>query len=692
MEDRIHELEGAISALRTAENLDPSTNLLSSISAPLANGTTLNDDSSGLELKPVAEETRSQPQGTLHVNEEAGCSLFYGPGGGSESLLLRAESTENRPVIQDLDTSYLPAFLTMGFSKFLLRPRTDIPRLELQQTIESFLPPIDRAKYLVENCLEQLSWMFQFFSRKHLIFELIPLVYRQESDGEYGPHDLALLMITMAIGALVDEQLPPYNLEAQHYYQLVQAAVSIQKLLVEESLTTVKVLHLMSIYNGMSGRESNIELCYNLLNLAAQSAIRVGLHMDPSTWGFTGKEAYDRRHYFYNLFSATLWQALVTGRPLSILPEYINCRIPTAEEEEHFQQGEVPIGFGRWGFLVDKEVVVLVTKAVLAVKSPSYAQILELDEKIDELKDLDIHDADPNSDQTSITMRAFVRAHYTCLMKMFLHRGHFAEVLTETPSDPLNSPRRHSFVSAYEAACAVLDETIGQMARKPILCSRVWMIWSFAFSAAMIVGSVAVRCPEQIGLQPPPVQKFEETCQLFSRAAETSARAARGLPILLAMRERIVRRWQHQQYRNGAHPESSTSDEPQEELSLFGGLTPLVTSKRSTPRSSKSPPTSVPTPVGSVSPPSSLPPAHPRSQPAYSSNAQTQITSTPLFVGQSLTDQSSGWTDPVLWEKRPQHEFTEFSHAREQPTSSLPSDEWLSVVHYDYGLVSYPPR
>lgn len=45
----------------------------------------------------------------------------------------------------------------------------------------------------------------------------------------------------------------------------------------------------------------------------------------------------------------------------------------------------------------------------------------------------------------------------------------------------------------------------------------------------MIVGSVAVRCPEQIGLQPPPVQKFEETCQLFSRAAETSARAARGL-------------------------------------------------------------------------------------------------------------------------------------------------------------------
>lgn len=87
-------------------------------------------------------------------------------------------------------------------------------------------------------------------------------------------------------------------------------------------------------------------------------------------------------------------------------------------------------------------MVVLVTKAVLAVKPPSYAQILELDEKIDELKDLDIHDADPNSDQTSITMRAFVRAHYTCLSESLLVMVGFnlkADALRTSSEDVLAS-------------------------------------------------------------------------------------------------------------------------------------------------------------------------------------------------------------------------------------------------------------
>jgi hypothetical protein len=36
-----------------------------------------------------------------------------------------------------------------------------------------------------------------------------------------------------------------------------------------------QVLHLMSIYNGMSGKESNLEQSYALLDLASQVALRV---------------------------------------------------------------------------------------------------------------------------------------------------------------------------------------------------------------------------------------------------------------------------------------------------------------------------------------------------------------------------------------------------------------------------------
>lgn len=43
-------------------------------------------------------------------------------------------------------------------------------------------------------------------------------------------------------------------------------------------------------------------------------------------------------------YSHSLFQSLVTGRPPALLTAYIDCRIPTAEDEFIFQQGEVPLG------------------------------------------------------------------------------------------------------------------------------------------------------------------------------------------------------------------------------------------------------------------------------------------------------------------------------------------------------------
>lgn len=143
--------------------------------------------------------------------------------------------------------------------------------------ILSFLPPATRAIALCDAFLEHLSWMFHIVSRRQVVGELIPLIYNQQkgSTSSYGPHDLALLLIVLGIGALVDLELAPYNLEAQHYYKLARAAVCLQPVLTQQSVVTIKVLHLMSIYNGMSGKESNLEQSYSLLTFAGQVALRV---------------------------------------------------------------------------------------------------------------------------------------------------------------------------------------------------------------------------------------------------------------------------------------------------------------------------------------------------------------------------------------------------------------------------------
>ena len=83
--------------------------------------------------------------------------------------------------------------------------------------------------------------MFQIVSRWQIFYKLIPAVYRQ-TRVSYGPHDLALMLIVLGIGALVDLKLDPYNLEAQHYYRLARAAVALQPVLGQQSVVTVKVV------------------------------------------------------------------------------------------------------------------------------------------------------------------------------------------------------------------------------------------------------------------------------------------------------------------------------------------------------------------------------------------------------------------------------------------------------------------
>lgn len=42
--------------------------------------------------------------------------------------------------------------------------------------------------------------------------------------------------------------------------------------------------------------------------------------IDPSQWGFQGKEAYERRVYFWNLMAGVLWQVRDVCHHLSFLP------------------------------------------------------------------------------------------------------------------------------------------------------------------------------------------------------------------------------------------------------------------------------------------------------------------------------------------------------------------------------------
>jgi hypothetical protein len=139
-------------------------------------------------------------------------------------------------------------------------PSASFPFASIQTRID--FPGEDRAKALckiVVLLLPQLTSTFSIVSGEYLFDELIPAVYGHNriNTRSYSHHDLALLLTTLAIGALIDPHLPPYDEEAQRYYRLALSAA--QSAPPRRTIVTVQCLHLMNIYHGLTGNVSDLK-------------------------------------------------------------------------------------------------------------------------------------------------------------------------------------------------------------------------------------------------------------------------------------------------------------------------------------------------------------------------------------------------------------------------------------------------
>lgn len=147
---------------------------------------------------------------------------------------------------------------------------------DIQEMVESHLPAWERALFLGETYFEQVAWIFHGVTRVQLIDEMLPILYRRRpsdsgADDYNGPHDLALLFVVFAVAALVERD--PSHAHAEHLHQISRVALSLQPVLEKPSIVTIQTLHLMSIYNAMSGNEeaseTSMEMTWSLITLAA---------------------------------------------------------------------------------------------------------------------------------------------------------------------------------------------------------------------------------------------------------------------------------------------------------------------------------------------------------------------------------------------------------------------------------------
>ncbi|KAJ7934502.1 hypothetical protein B0H13DRAFT_1446213, partial [Mycena leptocephala] len=546
----------------------------------------------------VARLSAGIDAGTLSISDH-GASCFFGPTGGSEVSSFpprygphTSHSSYAASSLMSPAADHTPCPSTVFSSSAF--PLTPIGPPQGIHALTSHLPARTRARMLVHSYFSQLAWFFRGVTRGQ-VGDMLRGVYDaygsraqcngsrdddedgdvdEGGDGENedytGPHDLALLFIVFAVGTLV--QPVPQNVglqdeahrqrvaEAEHLHQIARTALALQPVLEKPSLVTIQALQLLSIYTAMvsepaghshQGGEKDAETCmemtWSLVTLAAHLSQTIGLHRDSARWGLSATMVQRRRILFWDLFVADVWQVCTSTsmclcctesptepehRPApSFSLAYIDCSFPRYEDSPELTTilGEL------WMFRFAAECVADVTARTLAAEAPSYATIMELDRKVREFPLPLLEDAAP--DDIGASLQWCVLEHIRETVLMYIHRFFYAQAIIEQPVNPLKSTYAPSFLATYRAGVTILKSVREQFALMPHACARFWTMWTFAFGAAVVFGTVVTRSPSS-PLAAAAMAELKQACVLFSKAAVFSRRATKALSILTKLSEK----------------------------------------------------------------------------------------------------------------------------------------------------------
>ncbi|KAF8065083.1 hypothetical protein FPV67DRAFT_1501416 [Lyophyllum atratum] len=450
-----------------------------------------------------------------------------------------------------------------------------------------------------------------------------------------GPHGLALLFIVFAIGAIMRpmdgsnspldsylknelltnsdaEMTQPYSSFdlGEHFHQLSCAALALQPVLEKPALATIQTLYLMGMYNVKGGSavrsEAPLEMTWGLTTLAAHLAqtltrsILYGIDRDGARWGLSPKIVQRRRTLFWDVYLMDTWQSLSTGRPPTLALAYLDCGFPDPHDEEGV--GADGSAFCIWQYRFASECITEVIAHTLTAEAPSYATIMELDRKIRDFPLLDDMcsggsaksrksnkcEAQREAEMCE-SLEGFVMGHVKESVLLYIHRSFFAQAIIEHPEDPFQSEYTPSFLASCRASTTILRSVREHFNVWPSSCTLFWPMWSFAFSAAVVFGTIVTRGPRSPLAQSAMVE-LEQACTLFSNASAYSARAKKALPILL----RLAAKARYAQ----ASAEAETSISPEaggalwsleitkqqgtedDELAIFAGHTRFVSAKK----------------------------------------------------------------------------------------------------------------
>ncbi|KAF8065271.1 fungal-specific transcription factor domain-containing protein [Lyophyllum atratum] len=638
MSDRIRQLEDALAILQSTQTRDLHPLLhreLLKIKSSIELHSAVEGGEEGGREEDVEESQAIDAFGTLAIRDD-GVATFYGRSAGSESLLIGEASS---PSPQSRSISHTPeswsphadlpqniralaAAFPFSLSSSSSSP-TLPPDIDLDHLVRTYLPPWNEAHRLCELYMEQAPWFFGAVTRRQLAEEVLPLWYDaaprpppfpspalpssssssstsssfppvpnpNSTTPTQTPHDLALLFILLTFGALTDtsRSAPPDNPEAAAYYELTKAALGLAPVMERPpAVATVQALALMAIYEGMRGGENSIESTWAVMGLSTKLAQSIGLHRDCARWKLPPAEVQKRRALFWELFITDCWQSLATGRLATFSLPFVDCELPFDPDQTMTHDGLVQPSFPFWKARFGAECVAAVVQGTLTSRAPRYAIILELDRKV---RDMELpgyaQGAPPEGVGLALTMSHFMPINYRELTLLYIHRCFFAHAISSHPHDPIKSQYAPSFLAGYRSACTILASVRQQFGLFPAQIARFWVLWTHAFSAAVMLASVVTHS-SQSKVAPAALLELSMACELFQQASTYGGRAGKFLPIIQRLQTKAQQKFLDTN--NGIPPgipndifKPTPADNHNDELSIFSGRTHTVATKAHTP-------------------------------------------------------------------------------------------------------------
>ncbi|PVG04495.1 hypothetical protein CPB86DRAFT_771214 [Serendipita vermifera] len=430
----------------------------------------------------------------------------------------------------------------------------------LRQLTLSELPPRDKAISLINIYYARVAWEFDPVPRSRLIKEYFGPCYDHLPNPRVSGHGLALLYAVFGMGMFHNPEQSNYGALAYHYITLSRAALAVDCVFVNTSITAIDTLLLHIGYLERSDDPGGEAKSW----VALGTTIKLAQAVKPSLWNLPEEEVNRRRRTMWELVSRDLWSSLHLGRPPMVSRQHFDVQIPLDQPDPNVAEANFHRGKH---FFSEKCLWPVLDLALASSNKGSYSAVLKLDKKIRDWvlpANMQAPKHEPAEDQqTAFYIQKTIIFTVREVTLMCLHRSYFACALTEPPFEPLRHRFSRSVLAAYASACAVLGRIRSLYARESIIMARFNFFWTHSFSAAVILGVIVTRAPD-CPLAATALVEFDFACEMFNRA-QMGYRPGRLLPVLMNLKAKAHAAMDA--YRSGTWKKPTVDDQL-----LFPGL------------------------------------------------------------------------------------------------------------------------